>query len=243
MIQFVGVSKKYAEAEALNHLTVDIPAGKTTAVIGASGSGKSTLLRIVAGLIEPSEGTVLFNGMHYTKTNEIEIKRQIGYMIQEGGLFPHLTAGENVAFMAKHLRWSKEQIQERLDQLCQLTAFPHEKLDKYPLELSGGQQQRVSLMRALMLDPKVLLLDEPLAALDPLVRHSLQTDLKAIFETLQKTVLLVTHDMGEAAYFGDNIIFMMNGQIIQQGTLHEITQSPKDPVVIEFLNIQRRVNV
>jgi osmoprotectant transport system ATP-binding protein len=163
----------------------------------------------------------------------------MGYVIQDGGLFPHLTAAQNALLMATYLRRPASEMRSRLKELCDLTHFPPEGLDRYPVELSGGQRQRVSLMRALMLDPDVLLLDEPLAALDPLVRASLQTDLKEIFRRLQKTVVLVTHDMAEAGYLADKIVLLMEGRIIQQGTLEDLRERPASRFVSDFLTAQR----
>src|SRR5213595_2746938 len=174
LVQLLAVAKRYADAPALHPTDLSIERGKTTVLIGPSGCGKSTLLRVIIGLITP--------------VNIKMLRRRIGYVIQEGGLFPHLTARANILLMARHLGKSDEEMHARLLELCELTRFPENLLAHYPLELSGGQRQRVSLMRALMLSPELLLLDEPLGALDPLVRASLQTDLKEIFTRLGQTV-------------------------------------------------------
>jgi osmoprotectant transport system ATP-binding protein len=163
----------------------------------------------------------------------------MGYVVQDGGLFPHLTAQANAALLARYLGWIEQRVNARLTELSQLTHFPAEGLNRYPIQLSGGQRQRVSLMRALMLDPEVLLLDEPLGALDPIVRSDLQMDLRRIFRALGKTVILVTHDLSEAGFFGDRIVLLRDGQIVQQGTLAELTQTPADPFVTRFINAQR----
>ena len=160
-------------------------------------------------------------------------------MIQEGGLFPHLSAGENVALMARHLKWDSIRVSTKLRELAESARFPAEGLRRFPAQLSGGQRQRVSLMRALMLDPDVLLLDEPLGALDPMIRADLQTDLKRIFQSLKKTVMLVTHDLGEAAFFGDLIVLLRDGEVVQSGTLEEFFETPADPFVTHFINAQR----
>jgi len=165
----------------------------------------------------------------------------MGYVIQEGGLFPHLTARENVILMACHLKWNHQRIEDRLYFLTELTRFPHSGLDRYPVQLSGGQRQRVSLMRALMLEPDLLLLDEPLAALDPMIRADLQADLKEIFTQLNSTVVLVTHDMSEACYFGDEIVLLRAGAIVQTGTPDELIHAPSDPFVTKFIKAQRNL--
>jgi osmoprotectant transport system ATP-binding protein len=164
-------------------------------------------------------------------------------VIQEGGLFPHLTARGNILLMARHLHRPENEMRARLSELRALTRFPENLLDRYPLELSGGQRQRVSLMRALMLSPELLLLDEPLGALDPLVRAALQKDLKEIFARLRQTALLVTHDLAEAAYLGDEIVLMNEGRIVQQGSLSDLRDKPTSNFVSEFINAQRSLAV
>jgi osmoprotectant transport system ATP-binding protein len=166
----------------------------------------------------------------------------MGYVIQDGGLFPHLDAAQNVTLMARHLGWPSTRIEARLDEIVRMTRFPGEALDRYPLQLSGGQRQRVALMRALMLDPDVLLLDEPLGALDPLVRRELQDDLAALFVSLRKTVVLVTHDLDEAAFFGGRLVLMREGRIVQQGSLDDLLRRPADPFVSVFVKAQRRAD-
>jgi osmoprotectant transport system ATP-binding protein len=194
-------------------------------------------------LIEPDSGSVEFNGELITSEIIGNLRRRIGYVIQEGGLFPHLTARANVLLMAHHIGKSEEEMQNRLVELCELTRFPGNLLSRYPVELSGGQRQRVGLMRALMLSPELLLLDEPLGALDPLVRASLQTDLKEIFVRLQQTVLFVTHDLAEAIYFGDEIVLMNDGRVVQKGSITDLREKPADPFVLEFINAQRGVTL
>ena len=208
-------------------------------LIGPSGCGKSTLLRLIIHLIEPESGQIIFDGTPVTADKIETLRRRIGYVIQEGGLFPHLTARGNVLLMARHLDKSESEMRERLQQLSALTRFSANLLDRYPVELSGGQRQRVSLMRALMLSPQLLLLDEPLGALDPLVRAALQKDLKEIFAQLQQTVLLVTHDLSEAAYLGDRIVLMNEGRIVQEGSIVDLRENPANEFVSEFINAQR----
>lgn len=229
----------FAGLYALRPTDLDVAAGRTTVLIGPSGCGKSTLLRLMIGLIEPDGGSVRFEGEAFTGENMLGLRRRMGYVIQDGGLFPHLTAGENVGLMAGHLGWDEKRIAARLDELVELTHFPEDGLERYPVQLSGGQRQRVSLMRALMLDPDLLLLDEPLGALDPMVRAELQTELRRIFRALGKGVVLVTHDMGEAGFFGDEIVLMREGSIVQQGVFADFMQRPADPFVTQFVNAQR----
>src|SRR5207237_3941030 len=184
LVQLSGIQKNFGDAKALQPTNLTVERGKTTVLIGPSGCGKSTLLRIIIRLIEHDAGTVGFNGAPITPNNIDRLRRRIGYVIQEGGLFPHLTARANVLLMARHLGKAAPEMRERLSELCELTRLSENLLARYPVELSGGQRQRVSLMRALMLSPELLLLDEPLGALDPLVRASLQKDLKEIFARL-----------------------------------------------------------
>ena len=239
LVELVEVSKRYTDATALHSTNLSVERGKTTVLIGPSGCGKSTLLRLIIGLVEPDSGTITFDGSQITSANIDMLRRRIGYVIQEGGLFPHLTARANVLLMARHLGKSDEEMQARLLELCELTRFSGNLLSRYPAELSGGQRQRVSLMRALMLSPELLLLDEPLGALDPLVRASLQKDLKEIFGRLRQTSLFVTHDLAEAAYFGNEIVLMNEGRIVQQGSIADLHEKPNNDFVREFISSQR----
>jgi osmoprotectant transport system ATP-binding protein len=239
LVQLVDVSKRYADAPALQPTNLSIERGKTTVLIGPSGCGKSTLLRLIIRLIEPDSGTISFDGTPVTRDNIDTLRRRIGYVIQEGGLFPHLTARANILLLPRHLGKSEDELRPRLSELCTLTRFPENLLPRYPVELSGGQRQRVSLMRALMLSPELLLLDEPLGALDPLVRAGLQKDLKEIFARLQQTALLVTHDLAEAAYLGDDIVLMNEGRIVQRGSIVDFRERPANDFVSEFINAQR----
>jgi osmoprotectant transport system ATP-binding protein len=239
MLELIGVSKRYGAAHALWPTDLTVPRGRTTILIGPSGCGKSTLLRLMIGLIWPDTGSVRFDGMPLTPDNVLQLRRRMGYVIQDGGLFPHLTARANVTLLARYLGWDSKQTEARLAELAELTRFPHDGLDRYPVQLSGGQRQRVSLMRGLMLDPDVLLLDEPLGALDPMIRSELQADLRRIFQRLGKTVVLVTHDMGEAGFFGDEIVLLRDGNVVQRGTLGDLLGAPADAFVTQFINAQR----
>jgi len=208
-------------------------------LIGPSGCGKSTILKLIMGLIEPTGGTIEIDGERVSQANLLRLRRRIGYVIQEGGLFAHLSVRQNIVLMAKHLKEPVEQRETRLLELCDLTHFPKDALQRYPVELSGGQRQRVSLMRALMLKPSVLLLDEPFGALDPMVRARLQDELKEIFKRLQQTIMMVTHDMAEAGFFADGIVLLNEGRIVQSGTLDDLRTRPASQFVGDFLHAQR----
>jgi osmoprotectant transport system ATP-binding protein len=239
MLDLQAVSKSYAGTPAVLPTDLTVPPGRTTVLIGPSGCGKSTLIRLMVGLIRPDTGVVRLDGAEVTPTSAPALRQRLGYVVQDGGLFPHLTARRNVTLMARYLGWDAPRTEARLTELTELTQFPADGLDRYPVQLSGGQRQRVSLMRALMLDPAVLLLDEPLGALDPMIRSELQADLRRIFRALAKTVVLVTHDLGEAAYLGDVIVLLRAGQVVQQGTLADLLHHPADPFVSRFINAQR----
>ncbi len=239
MLELQGVTKCYGGAPVLHPTDLALPVGRTTVLIGPSGCGKSTLLRLMAGLIRPDAGAVSFDGQHLTAKAARKLRQRIGFVVQDGGLFPHLTARGNVTLLARHLGWKAGRIRERLEELTELTHFPADRLDHYPVQMSGGQRQRVSLMRALMLDPPLLLLDEPLGALDPIIRSDLQTDLKAVFQKLHKTVVLVTHDLGEAGFLGEMLVLMQQGKIVQKDSFRNLIDKPADAFVTRFINAQR----
>jgi osmoprotectant transport system ATP-binding protein len=241
MIELKGVSKSYGGTIVLHEVDLTIAAGRTTALIGPSGCGKSTLLRLMIGLVQPDAGSVSIAGEKLTPTTVLDVRHGLGYVIQDGGLFPHLNARDNVILMARYLGWESDQIANRLVELSKLTRFPPDGLDRFPSQLSGGQRQRVSLMRALMLDPAVILLDEPLGALDPMVRAELQGDLRSIFRSLEKTVVMVTHDLAEAGWFGDEIILMRDGRIVQRGALRALIDEPSESFVTQFVTAQRQL--
>lgn len=232
-------TKRYGDVAALTDVTLDFAAGATTALIGSSGSGKSTVLRLLLGLELPDSGTVTVDGQPLTASRVLSLRQRIGYVIQEGGLFPHLTVHGNLALLPRHLGWSAGRISARVDELAALTHLPAGVLQRYPAELSGGQRQRVALMRALMADPDALLLDEPLGALDPVVRYELQDELKQWFQSLGKTVIIVTHDLAEAAWFADRLVLMRRGAVVQDGTLADLRERPADSFVTQFVEARR----
>lgn len=240
MIELENISKTYNGAQVLKPTSLTIDPGQTVVMIGPSGCGKSTLLRILIGLIQSDSGQVRFRGDVMTPENVLEMRHSMGYVLQDGGLFPHLNVFDNVTLLAKYLgKMSSEQINNRVKELADLTRLPIEALDRFPNQVSGGQRQRVAIMRALMLDPPLLLFDEPMGALDPLVRYDLQEDLKRIFQELKKTVVLVTHDMGEAGFFGEDVMLMWSGRIVQRGTLNDFFENPADEFVSKFISAQR----
>ena len=239
MIELVDVAKSFGSIQVLQPTTLRLTPGETTVLIGPSGCGKSTILRLMIGLIEPDHGEVRFDGTPLTPANVMLMRRKIGYVIQDGGLFPHLSAQDNVGLLARYLGWDKPKVAARVEEMADLTRLPREALARYPSQLSGGQRQRLGIMRALMLDPEVILLDEPMGALDPLVRFDLQEDLRKIFQSLKKTVCIVTHDMGEAGFFGDRVILLGSGRIVQQGKLDDLILAPADDFVRRFISAQR----
>ena len=243
MLRLVEIAKSFGTRIVLRPMSMEIPVGKTTALLGPSGCGKSTLLRVVAGLIPPDQGQVFFDGEPVNPQNVQKLRQKMGFVLQDGGLFPHLTARGNAGLLARHLGWDVSQVNARVEELADLTRLPLDVLNRYPHQISGGQRQRVGIMRALMLDPEVMLLDEPMGALDPLVRYDLQNDLKEIFRSLQKTVLLVTHDLGEADFLGDDVVLLKDGRIVQQGTLEDLAKRPAEPFVTDFIRAQRIPNL
>jgi osmoprotectant transport system ATP-binding protein len=240
VIELLGVSRSFGAVRAVRDVSLSIRAGSTTALIGPSGCGKSTLLRLTNGLLQPDAGRVRFGREEVTPGNAVRLRRRMGYVIQSGGLFPHFTARENVCLVARYLGQDAAAIRARIDELVALTRFPPAGLDRYPAELSGGQCQRVGLMRALMLDPSVLLLDEPLGALDPMIRRELQDELKELFRTLGRTVILVTHDLEEARFLADRIVLLRDGEIAQDGSYEDLVCRPASDFVTRFVRAQRR---
>ncbi len=239
MLTLQNIYKSFEGKPVLTDVNLDVPKGVTHALIGSSGSGKTTLLRITLGLIPFDRGYVKINDQALLSFSPVEWADRIGYVPQDGGLFPHISGFENVSLIAKLRGWSKQKIESRVEELRKLVDLEPTMLGRFPFELSGGQQQRVAIMRAAMMDPAVMLLDEPMAALDPLIRRSLQQELKSIFQRLGKTVLLVTHDLGEAVFLAEHITLLHEGKILQTGTYRDLLHHPADPFVTAFINAQR----
>lgn len=227
------LSKKFADGTvALQTIDWRVKQGETMALIGESGSGKTTLLRLLNRLVEPSSGEIFIQDHPITNQDPITLRRQLGYVPQDGGLFPHWTIKDNVCLVPQLLEWSLEQQQDRFDNLLPLVNLdPTQIADRYPIELSGGQRQRVAVARALAANPPIVLFDEPFSALDPLTRHELHEQFLALKITLQKTMILVTHDMAEAFRLGDRITVLKDGRIHQIGTPQELKETPATPYV------------
>ncbi|HEU4369958.1 MAG TPA: ATP-binding cassette domain-containing protein [Methylomirabilota bacterium] len=238
MIALRGVSKRFGERVAVDDVTIAVQPRTTHVLLGSSGSGKSTVLRLILGLVTPDSGEVSVDGVPVTASTQAALVRRIGYVVQAGGLYPHLTAYQNAALPGEAHRWPRARIHTRVAQLAELVGLDDETLRLYPGELSGGQRQRVGLIRALVLDPPLLLLDEPLGALDPVIRAELQEQLRRLFAELGKTVVLVTHDLREAALLATTITLLTAGRVVQEGAFADLMERPATPFVRQFLTAQ-----
>ncbi|MGC3996737.1 MAG: ATP-binding cassette domain-containing protein [Anaeromyxobacter sp.] len=238
VLELAGVVKGFGGARAVGPLHLAVSRGDSVALVGPSGAGKSTLLRLMLGLVAPDAGEVRRAGRPLDPADHAA-RRACGYVVQGGGLFPHLTAAGNAALVARHLRWPAARVAARLRELAALARLPTAAMARFPAELSGGQAQRVSLMRALFLDPPLLLLDEPLGALDPITRADLQDDLAQAFRALGKTVVLVTHDLAEAARLASRLVVLREGRTEQDGPLEALLRAPASPFVRRFVRAQR----
>jgi osmoprotectant transport system ATP-binding protein len=239
LLQLQNIFKSYEGRQVLRDVNLHIDNGATHALIGSSGSGKTTLLRITLGLIPFDRGYVKIDDQPLLSFTPAEWAARIGYVPQDGGLFPHIDGKQNVSLMAKLRGWGRDKLDARVEELRKLVDLDGAILKRFPHEMSGGQMQRVAIMRAAMMDPSVMLLDEPMAALDPLIRRALQSELKAIFARLGKTVLLVTHDLGEAVFLADKMTLLREGAVVQSGSYGDLLRQPADPFVTAFINAQR----
>lgn len=239
-IVFENVRKQYGNSVVIDDLNLSIPEGQIVVIVGPSGCGKTTTMKMINRLIESTSGTILVNGQDIRGIDAVELRRGIGYVIQQIGLFPHMTIAENIALVPK-LRSGKKTIDfAKVDQLLEIVGLePELYRDRYPAELSGGQQQRIGVARALMSDPPIILMDEPFSALDPITREQLQDELIRLNEDLHKTIIFVTHDMDEALKIADQIIVMQDGKVIQQGKPDQILRHPANDFVREFLGEKR----
>ncbi|MDP1420470.1 betaine/proline/choline family ABC transporter ATP-binding protein [Peribacillus simplex] len=248
MLKIENVSKIYKGGKkAVKNISLDIKKGEFICFIGPSGCGKTTTMKMINRLIEPSEGKILINGENIMDKDPVELRRQIGYVIQQIGLFPHMTILENITLVPKLLKWNEQKKKERALELLQLVDMGPEYLERYPYELSGGQQQRIGVLRALASNPPLILMDEPFGALDPITRDALQEEFKNLQRTLDKTIVFVTHDMDEAIKLADRIVILKAGEIVQVGTQDEILRNPANEFVEEFIGkdrlLQTRPNV
>ena len=242
MIRLEQVTKIFPGAShpAVDRLDLEVPDGKTCVLIGPSGCGKTTTMRIVNRLIEPNSGRIVVDGEDVTRADPVQLRRRIGYVIQQVGLFPHMTIADNVATVPQLLGWPAERTKARVAEMLSLVGLePAQFLARYPRHLSGGQRQRVGVARALAADPPVLLMDEPFGAVDPIVRASLQAELAAILRRLAKTVIFVSHDIDEAIRMGDLIAIMKDGHLVQCATPERLLSAPADPFVADFVGADR----
>ncbi|MGE1015342.1 ABC transporter ATP-binding protein [Bacillus wiedmannii] len=237
MIQFNHVSKAYEDGmKAVDSLHLEIKKGEFFVLIGPSGCGKTTTMKMINRLIETTEGSILIDGKDIQQYNINELRWNIGYVLQQIALFPHMTIAENIAVVPEMRKWSKEKIKARVDELLQMVGLdPDVYRDRMPDELSGGQKQRVGVVRALAANPKIVLMDEPFSALDPLSREQLQKDIVQLQKKIQKTIVFVTHDMQEALSLGDHICIMKEGKVVQLDTPEGIIHNPKNEFVEEFI--------
>lgn len=240
-VRLENITKKYGEHFAVKNLNLEIQGGELLILIGRSGSGKTTALRTINRLIEPDSGTVSINGTDVREFDPVRLRRNIGYVIQNIGLLPHLRISENVGLLLKLEGWNEEEIRKRVRDLLTLVSLPPESfMDRYPHELSGGQQQRVGLARAMAMDPPLFLMDEPFGALDPLLRTQLQDEFFKIKKELGRTIVFITHDINEAFRLGDRIAIMNNADLIQVGTPEELIFSPASDLVAEIVDSKRK---
>ena len=236
MITFENVVKTYGDTRVLNNLSFEIAAGEFTVLIGPSGCGKTTTLRTVNRLIEPDSGRIFINGQDILQMDKVALRRSIGYVIQQIGLFPHMTVQQNICVVPKLLRYDKSRCDEIAHEMLSLVNMPYEKYaHKYPYELSGGQQQRIGVLRALAASPPIVLMDEPFGALDPITRSILQEEIKKLQRKLNKTIVFVTHDMDEALFMADKIIFMEKGNIVQMASPEEMLENPASELISSFM--------
>ena len=242
MIRLEQITKRFAPhgPAAINELTMEMPEGTTTALIGPSGCGKTTTMRMINRLIEPTSGRIILGGEDVTKIDPVELRRRIGYVIQQIGLFPHMTIAENIATVPRLLGWAEARIRNRVDELIHLVGLdPAVIAARYPRQLSGGQRQRIGVARALAADPPVMLMDEPFGAIDPIARGRLQDEFKEILRRVRKTVVIVTHDLDEAIKMGDRVAILKEGRLVQHDTPDAILARPADAFVEAFVGPDR----
>ncbi|MEC1680862.1 choline ABC transporter ATP-binding protein OpuBA [Bacillus mojavensis] len=242
MLTLQNVSKTYKGGKkAVNSVNLEIEKGEFICFIGPSGCGKTTTMKMINRLIEPSAGQIFIDGENIMEQDPVELRRKIGYVIQQIGLFPHMTIQQNISLVPKLLKWPEQQRKERARELLKLVDMGPDYLDRYPHELSGGQQQRIGVLRALAAEPPLILMDEPFGALDPITRDSLQEEFKKLQKTLHKTIVFVTHDMDEAIKLADRIVILKGGEIVQVGAPDDILRNPANEFVEEFIGKERLI--
>jgi osmoprotectant transport system ATP-binding protein len=242
MIQLDALTKTFpgVPMPAVDRLSLDIPDGTTCVLIGPSGCGKTTTMRMINRLIEPTSGRIILDGEDVTAIDPVALRRRIGYVIQQIGLFPHMTIAANIATVPRLLGWDQAKIAARIDEMLTLVGLePASFRSRFPRELSGGQRQRIGVARALAADPPVMLMDEPFGAIDPITRANLQNEFLRILRRLKKTVIFVTHDIDEAIKMGDRIAILKDGRLVQYGTPDEILSRPANDFVAEFVGADR----
>ncbi|CAM3343120.1 ATP-binding cassette domain-containing protein [Brevibacillus invocatus] len=240
MISFQQVEKRIGDASIIKGLNLEIHAGELFVLIGPSGCGKTTTMKMINRLIEPTAGRIEINGEDIFKTDPVELRRSIGYVIQQIALFPHMTIGENVALVPKLKKMERSQYEKKVDELLDMVGLdPKVFKNRYPAELSGGQQQRVGVIRAMAADPPIILMDEPFSALDPISREQLQDEFVRLQKTINKTIVFVTHDMDEAIKIADRICLMNDGTVVQLDTPDVLLQNPANEFVVNFIGAKR----
>lgn len=242
MLEINNVSKVYRGGKkAVNKLNMTIEKGEFIAFIGTSGSGKTTAMRMINRMIEPTSGSIVLNGKNIKDMNPVQLRRNIGYVIQQIGLLPHMTIRENITLVPKLLKWSEDDKNKKAEELIQLVDLPVSYLDMYPSQLSGGQQQRIGVIRALAADQEIILMDEPFGALDPITRDTLQDLVKELQVKFNKTFIMVTHDMDEAIKLADRIVIMSHGEVTQIDTPNNILRNPANDFVKDFIGENRLI--
>ena len=238
MIDLNNITVRYGESTVIDNLSQTFSRGKIHILLGPSGCGKTSLLKVMSGLLTPSQGSAHLNGIDVRSLRGKEKMKHFGFMFQGSCLLPHLNARKNILFPGKMSGLDPKDLSKRMAKLCKMVRLETKHLDKYPRELSGGEKQRISLMRSLLLSPPIIFMDEPLNALDPLVRHALLVDLKSTFKTLKRTVVFVTHDLREASYLGDHLYLIYKGTIVEDGTFSNLYQNPKTEFTKKFITSQ-----
>ena len=239
MITYKNVKKSYGDREIIKGVSFTVEQGEFVVMIGPSGCGKTTTVKMLNRLIEPSEGQILINGVDNKEMDLVKLRTSIGYVIQQIGLFPNMTVEENISVVPKIMKWDKEKTKKRVRELLDIVNMPYEEYGKkYPKQLSGGQQQRIGVLRALAVNPPIIIMDEPFGALDPITREILQSEVKKIQKELGITVLFITHDMHEAMKLADRVIFMDGGHILQEAAPKEMVLHPANEEIRKFISLQ-----